>query len=224
MGMAQIAEHLAQNVDIRVNHTVTRFAPLRSSWLVHTAVGASYESGALVLTSPAPLALSLLETSHVSLLATSRAALSSLTYHPCLAALLLLEGPATIPPPGALQFSEGPMAWIADNHVKGISPCPGAFTIHASPEFSLTHWDSADSTITQRLAAAAADWLDSPIAISEVVRWRESKATSTFPQPFLEVMDKPPLLLAGDSFGGAKVEGAFLSGLAVAKHVLQCGL
>ena len=55
----------------------------------------------------------------------------------------------------------------------------------------------------------------------QVKRWRYSGPVQAHPEPALTIATRPgPLVLAGDGFGGSKVEGAFLSGLAAADHAL----
>jgi hypothetical protein len=113
-----------------------------------------------------------------------------------------------------------PISWIADNHVKGVSPSPGAITIHAGPDFSHDQWHSADATIIRELLTAAGEWLGSPVVDVWVKRWRHSKPFMTYPEPCLFLRKPGPLLLAGDAFAGPRVEGAALSGLAAASALL----
>jgi predicted NAD/FAD-dependent oxidoreductase len=44
--------------------------------------------------------------------------------------------------------------------------------------------------------------------------------TQPHPEPCLVASEDPAFLFAGDAFGAAKVEGATLSGLAAADHLL----
>lgn len=50
-----------------------------------------------------------------------------MTFERCLAAMALLAGPSRLSPPGGLAPASEPIAWIADNHVKGISVMPSLF-------------------------------------------------------------------------------------------------
>jgi predicted NAD/FAD-dependent oxidoreductase len=54
----------------------------------------------------------------------------------------------------------------------------------------------------------------------QVHGWRYSKPMSVDPQPCAILHYNPPLVLAGDAFGGPRVEGAALSGWAAAEAIL----
>ena len=53
--------------------------------------------------------------------------------------MAVLSGPSRLALPGGLAPVGGPVAWIADNQLKGISAEPSV-TIHANHAFSLERW------------------------------------------------------------------------------------
>jgi len=147
--------------------------------------------------------------------------LETITYDPCIAVLALLEGGSTLAEPGAIQLSSELIAWMADNYQKGISPRPGAITIHAGPQFSRAHWESDDAAIVATLTEHVSHWLKHPVVSYQVQRWRYSKVVKNHPWPCVTVEAPAPLVFAGDAFAGAKIEGAALSGLAAARQLLN---
>ena len=78
--------------------------------------------------------------------------------------------------------------------------------------------------ITESMISRAGDHLGTDLAPAVVetslARWRYSWVTNPHPDPCLVASDDPPLLFCGDAFGQPKVEGAALSGLAAADHLL----
>ncbi|MFM8862926.1 MAG: hypothetical protein ACKOIA_10820, partial [Acidimicrobiia bacterium] len=134
---------------------------------------------------------------------------------PCIALMVVLDGPSGLADPGAVDPDDGPIDWMADNQLKGVSEV-SAVTIHATAEFSRDHWDASDDEISSALLTAAA--LDAAVVpgARSIQRWRYARPSVEHPQRCL-VLDGPtPLVCAGDAFGGAKVEGAALSGMAAA--------
>jgi predicted NAD/FAD-dependent oxidoreductase len=113
------------------------------------------------------------------------------------------------------------MAWVSDNTQKGI--CAGAdagssITMHAGPVFSRAHWDDATRT-AGFLLQRAAPWLGARVKHFQTHRWKFSQPTHIHDEPVLSVRCPAQLAFAGDAFGGARVEGATLSGLAAAACV-----
>jgi predicted NAD/FAD-dependent oxidoreductase len=114
-----------------------------------------------------------------------------------------------------------PVAWLADNQQKGISPEAVAVTIHAGPAFSGAHWQADDQALAGQLFDAVAPWLGSEVAQYQVHRWRYSKPSLFYGQPCL-VLDEPgPWVLAGDGLLAPRLEGAFLSGLSAGEAILE---
>jgi renalase len=54
---------------------------------------------------------------------------------------------------------------------------------------------------------------------TQVQRWRYARPITVHSARYLEAQDLPQLLFGGDAFGGAKVEGAVLSGKAAAERL-----
>ena len=127
---------------------------------------------------------------------------------------------SSAPAPGGLWPNDGTLFWLGDNAQKGISATP-TVTIHATPAFTEAHFELDRDEVGQKLIAAAEPWLGSPVVDYQVHRWRYSIPTQLHPEPYLWLQQSPPLLAAGDAFAGPRVEGAALSGLAVAEALLR---
>jgi predicted NAD/FAD-dependent oxidoreductase len=129
--------------------------------------------------------------------------------------MAVLDGPARIPAPGGLAPAGSPIAWIADNQMKGVSASP-AVTIHATAAFSLEHWERDRREAARELLLAAEEWLGSNVVNCEIYGWRYARAISQQRDGVMILKPSPPLLIAGDAFVAPRVEGAALSGWAAA--------
>jgi hypothetical protein len=218
--MSALPRQLALGLDLRLETTVVALRPAGDQWSVQTAAGCTFTAGAVVLTPPVPQSLALLDLGGVVLPPELRTRLAAIEYTRCLAVLAVLEGPSRIPPPGGVAPADGPIVWIADNQLKGISAEP-AVTIHSTHAFSLLHWDRDRQESGRALLDAAGPWLGAGIKSFQVHGWRYSKPMRVEEEPCVVVSQKPPLVLAGDAFGGPRVEGAALSGWAAAEAILQ---
>lgn len=201
-GMNGIAKHLADGLDVRVRHRVRRIREVGEGWQVDTAdEAASLSASSVLITCPVPQAAALV----------ANVQMPDLTYHPCIAVLAVLDNNPVRP---AVQFGDGPVHYLADNADKGISDVP-AVTVHASGPWSVAHYDDDDSAISKTLLDLVRPWLDGAgVLTTQVKRWRYSQPADPHQDPAVTVATG--LVLAGDSFGQAKIEGAALSGLAAA--------
>ena len=214
-GMASIAKYLAHGLDVRVNAKVVRVQTEGDGWGVTTEAGERFSGRALLLTSPVPQSLELLATGNFPLPGPVRSDLERIEYAPCLAVLAQLSGPSRVPEPGGLWFEGEPVSWMADNQRKEVSSGAGAsVTIHAGPQFSRAQWETPEAPVTATLLAAAAPWLGSVPVQTQLHRWRYSLPLRVHPERCVVVLETAPVVFAGDAFGGPRVEGAALSGLA----------
>ncbi len=214
--MTAVPKALADGLDIRREHRATAVRRIGGRWEVDVLDRPALAADRLVLTCPAPQALALLDAGAVALPAALRTELDALTYHPCLAVLVVLTGPSRVPP-GGFAPESGPLRWIADNAAKGVGPSAnGAVTLHATPDWSRVHYATPEPEVIAELVAAARPWLgEAPVAASALHRWKFSEPRATFRKRSLWLPDLA-LGFAGDAFGGPKVEGAALSGLDLA--------
>lgn len=221
-----IAQHLAANLNVRTQTFVVGVSWTGLNWQIESENTEKIDRGdSLLITAPIPQTLALLDNSHVT--AAMRSKLDRVTYRSCLAVLALLDRPSSIPPPGGLRLNDPVLAWVADNHQKGISPLAHTVTLHATPEFSRTHWDADDRLITERLSDLAAPWLQASIVTSEVRRWLYSQPHTYYPGAYLACHAPGLFVLAGDAFSetpatepSLQLQTAVLSGLAAAEYLL----
>lgn len=222
--MTAIAKHLAAGLDVRTSCRVERLEQHGDGWIVRASGRVELEASAVVLTAPVPQSLELLDGSGVELDPADRTALDAVTYEPCLAALVPLSGPSELAAPGALAPERGPIELLCDNAVKGVSASPG-LTVHAGAHFSATHLDAPEHDVLAELVGAAglsgAELGTAQLETAQLVRWRYARPTEVHPDRSLRLSGLAPLVLAGDGFGGAKVEGAALSGLDAGRAVLE---
>jgi predicted NAD/FAD-dependent oxidoreductase len=222
-GMTSIPKYLSQDLDVRTGETVVKASASAGGWEVACESGLRLAASALLLAMPVPQAMELATSGNYGLPDSARRRLEAVSYDPCLALMVLLDGPGGVPGPGGMQIKGEPLDWIGDNQRKGISNLP-AITIHAGPGWSRDQFEDDEAAVKRQLISFASDRLGTDLAAlvveSSLARWRYSWVTKAHPETFLVASEAPPLLFCGDAFGQPKVEGAALSGLAAADHLL----
>jgi renalase len=221
-----IAQHLAQDLDVRTQTQVVEVIWASSTWTVRAANGDRFQADNLLITAPIPQTLALLDNSAIDLPAALRNRLAAVVYQPCIAVLASLDTPSTIPAPGGLRLDDPALAWIACNQQKGTSPLP-AVTLQATPAFSQTHWESDKEAIAKILLDRAASWLGANVIASQVHHWRYSQPQTYYGESFAAIDTPGLLVLAGDAFAPTQqstdislhLERAVLSGLAAAERI-----
>jgi predicted NAD/FAD-dependent oxidoreductase len=217
-GMTGIAKLLARGLEVKTQVRIAKLSATAAGWHAVSETGEAFTARAVLLTCPAPQSVQLLTDSGVALAPEIAEALRQIAYDPCLALMALLDAPSALPEPGGVWLSGEPIWWLADNQRKGVSPAPrGALTVHAGPEFSRAHYQSPPEEVTAALLAEAKPWLGGNVVETQLHRWRYSIPTRLHPERALVARQPAPLIFAGDGFGGARVEGAALSGLAAAE-------
>ncbi len=216
--MHAIAKYLAEGLDVRASTRVAALEPSGRGWRIRLDFGAALAADAVVLTAPVPQALALLAAGRVGLSAADAQVLEAIRYEPCLAVLAALDGASGLDDPGAVAPSTGPIDWMADNCLKGVSAVP-AVTIHATADFSRSHAQSSDEFVVGEVLRWAGLRARPIVGQVEVQRWLFARPAAIHPERCLVAEGLPPLVFAGDAFGGAKVEGAALSGTAASEAV-----
>ncbi|MEY2983719.1 MAG: hypothetical protein RLZZ568_336 [Cyanobacteriota bacterium] len=215
-----IAQHLADDLTVITQERIIRLAWQNHQWQIDSESGQRYCADRLILTPPLPQTLALLKASAIALPRQVEQALQAVAYAPCITLLALLEKPSQIPQPGGLWLAGEPLAWIACNNQKGISPDGYGVTIQAGPAFSQMHSATNPEAVTASMLTAAAPWLGDPVLTTHLHRWRYSHPLTFYDQAFVANDCPGPLYIGGDAFQRGKVEGAALSGLAIAEDIL----
>jgi predicted NAD/FAD-dependent oxidoreductase len=215
--MNALGRHLAQSLGVR---TETRVAPLGQRddrWALFDANGEALGSFDFVIVSaPAPQANELLQTAAPGLAAQA----AKVTPLPTWAVMMAFSDNHRLPYHG-LFFDAGPLSWAAQNSSK-----PGrdgnTWVLHASAEWSQAHVGAP----RDQIAAQLADWFCETTGLdrSSVTHLDgHSWLYSLFANPLDVGALWDPILgigACGDWCQGARIEGAFLSGQAVAGRLL----
>ncbi len=217
-GMRSIPEHLAAGLGVRTGVTVGAVKRSPGGIVAEIDGGATIAARGVILTPPLPQLLALVDAGGLALPTGLRSRLAAVSYDACLAVMAELDGPSGLPD-GHASFDEGPVAWLGDNQDKGTS-ATSTLTIHSSADFAAEHLEADPDEWTPRLCAAAAAHLEATIVAARGHRWRYAEPQTTFDDGAVAVPGDAPVVLAGEVFAGAKVEGAFLSGRAAAELVL----
>jgi predicted NAD/FAD-dependent oxidoreductase len=217
-GMSGLAKHLAASLDVELGKQVAAVSRSETGWKIRMTDGEEWIAGTVILTAPVPQSVALLDAGGVALDANTRAQLAAIQYERCFAVMAVLGGPSKVPAPGGFVPEHGPLAWVADNQQKGISTEP-AVTLHATDAYSLENWERDRNEVAKELLAAAEPWIGSEIRQYEIHGWRYSRPVTPSALSCVVLEKKPALVLAGDAFGGARVEGAALSGWSAAEAV-----
>ena len=213
-GMNSLAKDLAKDIDVRVDHRVFSTTWEDSEWSVTCDDAQTVTASTLVLTAPIPQSFSFV----FETVETLPRELWSADHDRTIALLAALDGPSALIGSGARHEPSDDIAFVVDHSVKGISPIP-AITMNTSPEWSERFWDAPTDEIEAALSELIAPFLGSAHVVEQQVKkWRFATPRATWSTPCWSD-DDFQLVVAGDAFGGPRVEGAFLSGVAAAETI-----
>lgn len=215
--MSAIPRHLARELDVVEGTRVGSVVRQGEGWRVHDDEGAGLGTfGAVLLTVPAAQAVPLLEAAPAL-----RERVAGVRMEPCWAVMVSLHERWSIEADG-LFVNGSPLSWAARDGSK-----PGrrgeTWVLHATPAWTHEHWDHEREAVVAALLAALADATGQPtpaVDHVDVQRWRYARADDPLPERYL--WDPSARLgVGGDWCGGPRVEGAWLSGRALASAVLE---
>ena len=220
--MNAIAKHLASDLNIHRQTTVQRLERTADErWRLrdnHDQPLGTFD--VVIVNCPAPQAARLLEGTGSEI----QASAESVTLRPCWALMLQSDQLSPLDFDGAF-INEGILSWIAhDGRKPGRRESGGpTWVAHASPPWSEDHLE-ADEPDVRRQMIEAFQW-SAGIEIGRprfaaAHRWRYSSPS----QPLDEECLWDPVMglgACGDWCGGPRIEGAFLSGDAMAGAVLR---
>lgn len=212
-GMNALPKFMAQGLDVKLSQKIVRIA----HGVAFTESGEQYDFDQLIISAPIPQVLQLFEDSDILLEADEENILSSIQYDPCWAVMAKLKtsGSTII---GGRILENSPVSWIVDNAEKGLTENT-TITIHASADYSQSHLEENAEKVASELIASVSDIVNvEKIDTYQIHRWRYALASQRATAPFLQLKNYP-IYIGGDAFGIGNVEGAFLSGEAIAQAI-----
>jgi predicted NAD/FAD-dependent oxidoreductase len=144
--------------------------------------------------------------------------LRGMAMDPCLA--LAAQFPRRSIPWRGIQSGDATISWIGHDTSKrpDLHHDRTIIVVHASPAFSRTHYGEPEEKVRAALLVRASEMSDEDLREPESIffqRWRYAMPVLPPEDPPALSFDLPaPLILAGESFAGGKIEGAWLSGRA----------
>jgi predicted NAD/FAD-dependent oxidoreductase len=217
-GMRRIPESLADGLVVLTGSRVDRLR-VDADGVAAIVGGAPVATAdAAILTPPLPQARELLAASNIPV-SCEVDALVRPEYDATLAVMAELDDtPGLVD--GHRAFGSGPIGWMADNQQKGVSAVP-ALTIHSSPEFAEKNLESDPDRWTAELLLAARPFHEGTVVNAVAHRWRFAQPQTTGDVGAVAIAAPAPVVLAGEVFAGARVEGAYTSGKVAAQLMLD---
>ncbi len=220
-GMNSLVRSLASQLNLKINITITRIERAEEGWLLYSKEqdAALPAVQAVVFAIPAPQLVAF-----DSVLPNPWIAQASQTrFDPCWASLVGFDQPLDLPF-DALFINEGPLRWIARNHSKPGRTGPETWTLHASPEFSAQTIEQDGQEIQTELLAAFAQITTVQPAWTQIHKWRYALSHPAGESGESALWDAQMRLgVCGDWLADGRIEGAWLSGQACARDIIQTG-
>jgi predicted NAD/FAD-dependent oxidoreductase len=218
-GMGALAARLADGLEVRCSAAIEAIHLGPDGWHLDRAAQAPFDTVLAAL--PSPLAADLLE-GLTPLVDLAR----SVTWDPCWAVTMALAQETGAGFDGAFINDDPILGWAALDSAKpergrraGIAE---RWVLHARPQWSLRYADIEPQDACRWLIRSFSARLRTslnPVAMHAEL-WRHATPVNPLPQRCLWDPERR-IGMAGDWLGGPRIEGAFLSGLALAEAVLR---
>lgn len=216
--MSSVARHLAKGMAVDFEATVLRVEMANGHWKVITDQGLLPTAfDAVVLAVPPEQAASIL-----GFCCELLPGLDEVSMLPCWAVMVAFDEPLGLPVDAAFVH-DSPLSWIARNSSKPRRRIEECWILHGSPEWSSHHFDAGADWISESLLSAffkvtgyktcAPTWV-------KAHRWRYALAANPLAKGCLWDPQEG-VGVCGDWCHGSRVEGAFLSGKALASRILD---
>jgi renalase len=214
--MTSPAHHLAKSLEIHTSHTITQINRVQQQWQLHTAEHGllEYKPDWVVLAIPAPQALALSQTIDPAITALHGQAKTE----GCWTMMLRFKEEIAMPFEAAF-VNEGILSWVARNNAKPERTGQEVWVIHGQPQWSQDHIDADPQTIAPQMIAAFIALGGKAPAEYAIHRWRYASSDPAH-QPRFHCNSEHSIAYCGDWLHGGRVEGAWLSGHALADAII----
>ena len=208
---------LADRLTVITQATVNQLQRRSDGWHLRSAEHAWLDErfDAVLLALPAPQAFALLNPLARNLAEVARSATMRGAW-----AMMLRFTSAVALPFDAAFVETGPLRWIARDSSKPNRRGLETWVFHASPEWREAHIEDDAARLAQELLHAFGQLGGSEPAAWSAHRWRYAD-TEAAPGTVFSWDADYSLGLCGDWLNGGKIEGAWLSGKALARRIIR---
>ncbi len=217
-GMSAITRHLATGLDLTTGWHAASLRHDHNKWRVRAQNGEELGPfDAAVAAVPSAQAAPLLQPAPALAERARSAGMAS-----CYAVMLAFEHPLPLPFDGAF-VNVGPLSWIARNSSKPGRVGPETWVLHAGPDWSDAHIEEPPERVAKLLTEALIEVGRAKIPEPDLAvahRWRYALPLSPLTDRCLFDPDLG-LGACGDWCAGPRVEGAYLSGCAMAERLIE---
>lgn len=215
--MTAPAHFLAKNTSLITKTTVQTIEQKQNRWHLHSAeYGWLHDHfAAVILALPAPQVVPLLQIAAPEI---SRLA-KSVVMRGCWSLMLHFSTPTGLPFDAAF-VNDGPLSWLARDSSKPQRKGKEMWILHASEAWSEANIEQEKTWVANELLKAFYQLGGTTPAEWVAHRWRYAKADPSLNLGSHWSVEKQ-IGLCGDWLNGGKVEGAWLSGKALAGQVAQ---
>jgi hypothetical protein len=214
--MTSPAHHLAQSIEIHHSHAITQINRAQDQWQLHTAEHGllEYKPDWVILAVPAPQALALTHAIDPAITGLHQQAKTE----GCWTMMLRFNEMITMPFEAAF-INDGILSWVARNNAKPERTGEEVWVIHGQSQWSQDHIDADPQTIAPQMIAAFIAIGGMAPAEYAIHRWRYASSDTNYQERFHCDFERG-IGYCGDWLHGGRVEGAWLSGHALAKTII----
>lgn len=217
-GMNGIGKHLATDLDVNLQTTVAPLQRVGNKWRLVSDDGRELgDFDVVAVATPAPQAATLMQAVPQLAMRADRVIMRG-----CWCVMLSTTEPLRLDFDGAF-LSQSPLSWIArDSSKPDRAHDRQTWVLHASSDWTESHLDDSKDDVERQLIQEfwrATGHIPTPLHMSMSHRWRCATPVQTLED---NCLFEPKTLIGacGDWCAGPRVEGAFLSGVALAGRML----
>jgi predicted NAD/FAD-dependent oxidoreductase len=214
-GMSAPARAMAQGLSVQTSTTIQSMSHTDAGWqLTSTEHGMLPNHYSKIVFAIPPLQVGAILGSHSKKISTVA---DSIVMQPCWTVLMQFAAPLELPFEAAF-INTGPLSWVARNSSKPGRKGQESWVMHATPTWTQEHLELKAKEIGPLLIDAFQS-LGGPLpATWSAHRWRYASSDTSI--AIGSVLDTEKAIgICGDWLNGGRVEGAWLSGQALANEI-----
>ncbi|WP_309008741.1 FAD-dependent oxidoreductase [Pelagicoccus sp. SDUM812005] len=216
--MNALAKEMASGLEVHRQQLVETLRVDEAGVALRCAKGDEWKARKVLFTCPAPQALAIVERSKVKLEPELFQRLAAVSYDPCLTLLLRLKADLGLAAPGFIKGVNEKLDTITDARQKGTSSQAGLI-VHSTAAFAEANYEKDRPELERLMIDAVKELYPLEIEESYLHKWRYAHRKGKGAGDSSAASASLPIAFAGDSFGIAKIEGAYDSGRAAARYL-----